>query len=81
MQNSSHQMSKTLPRVVHDIECGYCGKHVTWAGVKSNYIYKKYYKGDGLLYFCSERCKVDYIKAHQEQVKRRRKERKKNNGK
>lgn len=45
---------------VHEFDCDYCGKTVTWTGLKKDYVFRLQERGLGMLYFCSETCKRHY---------------------
>jgi endogenous inhibitor of DNA gyrase (YacG/DUF329 family) len=59
-----------LNRTIHEFDCDYCGKHITWTGYMTHYIFKKMYAGEGTAYFCCERCKANYIKERSEYLKK-----------
>lgn len=72
MNGDRTENPRFLSSIIHEMVCDYCGKCFTWTGHKKDYIFKKQYKDDGILYFCCEKCKRNYIEDRAELMKKKR---------
>ena len=62
MNGDRTENPRFLSTIIHEMDCDYCGKHFTWSGLKKDYVFKKQYSDDGMLYFCCEDCKRNYVR-------------------
>ena len=72
MNGDRTENPRFLSTIIHEMDCDYCGKHFAFSGLKKDYVFKKQYSDDGMLYFCCEDCKRNYVRDRAELMKKRR---------